>query len=204
MVKKIVTFGFVAHITLVALISLLSYQEIVTLQSKYSTVQLLRWVLAEFEVSLDFTYVSPLNIYHFLTLGLPLFLTGFLTGLLYRDPFHAFLSSLVAGLLVGVFYDLGLWLISQPLANFTSLSQAPFFVLNVVNGFIIGVLIGIFASIGGKLTQKTPTPPPPTVKTEQVRSICSQCGSIYDSTPLFCANCGEKLRQEYPRHVSKE
>jgi membrane protease subunit (stomatin/prohibitin family) len=39
---------------------------------------------------------------------------------------------------------------------------------------------------------------PSTPKVKPSAMVCMQCGSTYDTTHTFCANCGQKLTPQYP------
>lgn len=192
--KRNLVYGLVNLTLCLVFVPLLFSEQFFRLSHQYRPAGCWKWVLTSYGFLLSATYFHQyLQSLKFL---LPLFIGSFITGLVARKPEKTVSSIILANLFMGLVYDLSFLLFPLSLRDFTHLSQYPFFFLIIVNGFITGILGGLTGYIGSKLTETEVSPPLPKVTTGKPVTECPNCGFQFHSLPLFCANCGKKLREE--------
>lgn len=193
--KKLFLSGLMTLFLTIALIPILARQEFLTFRTQYSA-PWGGWLLANFDVGFQATYFTFSRWRYYTMLSLPLFIAGFLTGIVVRNPFQGLTGTVFGGLLMGIIYDILFVFLHLPVSEFSSLSLEPFLLLNIIDGVIAGSFAGLFGLLGGKLNEKSPSPTIPTVNLEELYTSCPNCDSKYFSNPLFCSNCGAQLREE--------
>lgn len=200
--KRNLVYGVVNITLCLALVPLLFSEQYVQLSLMYNSAGSWKWILTSYGFLLSATYFHQyLQSLKFL---LPLFIGSFITGLVSRSPGKTVSSIILANLIMGIVYDLSFLLFPLSLREFTQLSRYPFFFLILVNGFITGVLGGLSGYMGSKLTETEESPPLPKVTTTKLLTECPNCGYQFHSLPLFCANCGKKLRKEMKKPPQKK
>lgn len=195
MKKRFILYGLMTLFITIALIPVLARQQFLTFRAQYGS-PWGGWLLANLEVGFQATYFTFSRWRYYTMLSLPLFIAGFLTGIVVRSPFHGLTAAVFGGLLMGIIYDIVFVFLQLPVSEFSSLSSEPFLLLNIIDGVIAGSFAGLFGLLGGKLNEKSPSPTIPTVNAEELHTNCPKCGSKYFSNPLFCSNCGAQLRKE--------